>query len=170
MLHRSEFWSPMCNKVSKVFTLVSGNTIRRCEYEYALKKFKCRCGNCAYSNRGIVEKTLGNYSGARRDFSSAVDLDPWRAENLKEDSRFKFRLYINLGDIQMYFKEFDKALITYGRAAEIDPRNLDVAGFKGNAIIALGNVSEGLKLRQESFGFVSFDMFKGVSIIHGRAQ
>ena len=99
-----------------------------------------------------------------------MDLDPWRSEEPKEDSNFKFRLYINLGDIQMYFKEFDKALATYNRAAEIDPDNLDVAGFKGNAVAALGNLREGLQLRQESFGFVSFDISKGVSIIHGRAK
>ena len=124
----------------------------------------------AYSNRGVVEKKLGNYPGARRDFGNAVDLDPWRPEEPKEESNFKFRLYINLGDIQMYFKEFEKALATYDRAAEIDPDNLDVAGFKGNAVAALGNLREGLQLRQESFGVVSFDISKGVSIIHGQTK
>jgi tetratricopeptide (TPR) repeat protein len=124
----------------------------------------------AYSSRGSVEEKLGNYSRARRDFSRAVDLDPWRPENPKQDSNFKFRLYINLGDIQMYFKEFDKALAIYDRAAEIEPNNLDVAGFRGNALAALGNLSEGLQLRQESFGLVSFDISNGVSIIHGRVK
>jgi tetratricopeptide (TPR) repeat protein len=124
----------------------------------------------AYSNRGSVEKKIGNYPRARGDFNRAVDLDPWRPENSKEESNIKFRLYINLGDIQMYFKEYDKALATYDRAAEIDPNNLDVAGFRGNALTALGNLSEGLQLRQESFGFVSFDISQGVSINHGRTK
>jgi len=47
---------------------------------------------------------------------------------------------------------------------------LDVAGFKGNAVAALGNLREGLQLRQESFGVVSFDISKGVSIIHGQTK
>jgi tetratricopeptide (TPR) repeat protein len=113
---------------------------------------------------------LGNYPGARRDFNKAVELDPWRPENSKEDSNLKFRLHINLGDIQMYFREYDKALAAYDRAAEIDPDDLDVLAFKGNAVAGLGNLREGLQLRQESFGFISFDISKGVSIIHGQTK
>ena len=121
----------------------------------------------AYSNRGIVEKKLGNYSGALGDFVKAVELDPWHPENPTEDTNFKFRLYINLGDIQLYFKKYDKALESYNRAAEIEPNNSDVAAFKGNAVMGLGDLSKGLQLRQEAFGFVSFDLSKGLSIIHG---
>ena len=121
----------------------------------------------AYSNRGIVEKELGNYPGARRDFIKAIELDPWKPDNPNEDSNFKFRLYINLGDIQLYFKEYEKSLEAYNYAAEIEPENSDVLAFKGNAIAGLGKISEGLQLRQESFGFISFDISKGVSIVHG---
>jgi len=33
--------------------------------------------------------------------------------------------------------------------------------------MGLGDLSKGLQLRQEAFGFVSFDLSKGLSIIHG---
>lgn len=121
----------------------------------------------AHSNRGIVERKLGNYPGALRDFTKAVQLDPWQPDNPNQDVNFKFRLYINLGDIQMYFQKFEKALEAYDFAAKIEPDSSDVKAFKGNAVAALGNLEEGLKLRQESFGFVSFNLDKGVSIHHG---
>lgn len=120
----------------------------------------------AYSNRGIVEKKLGNYPAALRDFSKAVALDPWQSGKPNQDNNFKFRLYINLGDIHLYFKNFDKALEAYECAREIEPNNKDLLGFKSNAVAGLGKIEEALRLRQESYGFVSFDLAKGVSIIH----
>ena len=121
----------------------------------------------AYSNRGVVEKKLGNYPGAAKDFTKATELDPWQPENPSQDRNFKFRLYVNLGDIQMYFGEHSRALDSYNTAAEIEPESSDVLAFKGNALAALGNLSEGLLLRQKSFGFICFDVSEGVSIIHG---
>lgn len=121
----------------------------------------------AYSNRGIVEKKLGNYPGALRDFSKAVELDPWQPNSSNQDENFKFRLYINLGDIHLYFKEFDKALSAYDRAGEIEPANKDLLGFKSNAVAGMGDIEEALKLRQVSYGFISFSLSEGVSITHG---
>ena len=121
----------------------------------------------AYSNRGIAERKLGNHSNALRDFSKALDLEPWQPDNPNQDSNFQFRMYINLGDIYLYLKEFNRALEAYDRAQEIEPDNQDILGFKSNAVAGLGKLEEGLQLRQQSYGMVSFDRTKGVSIIRG---
>ena len=47
----------------------------------------------------------------------------------------------------------------------IEPENKDLPAFKGNALAGLGKLSEGLKLRQKSFGFIRFDIAEGVSIV-----
>jgi tetratricopeptide (TPR) repeat protein len=122
----------------------------------------------AYSNRGILQKNSGDYRGAFADFTRLVELDCWNQDG--SDQNLKFRLYVNLGDIHMYYREFQQALAAYDLALGIEPDNLDVPGFKGNAIAALGRISEGLSLKQAAFGVISFDKVKGVSILHGQAQ
>ena len=121
----------------------------------------------AYSNRGGVEKKLGNYVQAASDLGKALELDPWKPEDSSEVSNFKFRLHVSLGDIQMYLGQYQKALKLYDSARAIEPDNKDVLAFKGNALAALGKLSEGLQLRQESFGFICFDVSKGVSLVRG---
>ena len=121
----------------------------------------------AYSNRGGVEKKLGNYVQAASDLGKALELDPWKPEDSSEVSNFKFRLHVSLGDIQMYLGQYQKALELYDSARAIEPDNIDVLAFKGNALAALGKLSEGLQLRQESFGFICFDVSKGVSLVRG---
>jgi len=119
----------------------------------------------AYSNRGNVERKLGNHSNALRDFSKALELEPWQPDNPNQDRNFQFRMYINLGDIYLFSKKFDKALEAYDRAQEIEPDNQDVLGFKSNAVAGLGKLEESLQLRQQSYGMVSFNLTKGVSIV-----
>ena len=121
----------------------------------------------AYSNRGGVEKKLGNYVQAASDLGKALELDPWKPADSSEVSNFKFRLHVSLGDIQMYLGQYEKALELYDSARAIEPDKLDVLAFKGNALAALGKLSEGLQLRQESFGFICFDVSKGVSLVRG---
>ena len=121
----------------------------------------------AYSNRGGIEQKLGNYAQSELDLSEAIKLDPWKETDPSEASNFKFRLYISLGDTQMYLGQYKKALASYDSAITIEPENKDVLAFKGNALAGLGKLSEGLRLKQESFGFICFDVLKGVSIVRG---
>ena len=120
----------------------------------------------AYSNRGGVEKRLGNYPEAASDLCKALELDPWKPEDSSEVTNYKFRLHVSLGDIQMYLGQYEKALDSYESASAIEPENEDLPAFKGNALAGLGKLSEGLKLRQKSFGFIRFDIAEGVSIVH----
>ena len=119
----------------------------------------------AYSNRGLVQKKLGNYKAALQDFHKTMELDARVASLTDQD--LKFRIQVNMGDIFMYFRQFEMALAAYDAALEIEPERKDVIGFKGNAIAALGRLEEGLQLRQEGFGFIAFDSSAGVSIKHG---
>ena len=66
----------------------------------------------------------------------------------------------------MYLGQYEKALDSYESATAIEPENKDLPAFKGNALAGLGKLSEGLKLRQKSFGFIRFDIAEGVSIVH----
>ncbi len=119
----------------------------------------------AFSNLGLVEKKLGDYQGAFRNFSKALQL-----ENQKvgvSGNNLRFRLNVNLGNILVYFLKFREAVDAYNAALEIQPDSEDVLAFKGNAICALGRLEEGLQMRQDGFGFISFDNNEGVSIKHG---
>jgi len=141
------------------------------EYEQARKSYTMSLQikpdyALAYSNRGAVEKKIGNYDGALRDFTKAIELDGWK-EN-PSDQNLKSRLYVNLGDILMFFTQFDKALAAYDEALKIDADNLNLIGMKGNAVAALGRIKEGLQLKQEGFGVICFDKIAGVSISHGK--
>ena len=119
----------------------------------------------AFSNLGLVEKKLGDYTGAFRDFSKALELENQNPGDSGKDLRF--RLNVNVGNILVYFRKFSEAVDTYNAALEIQPDSQEVLAFKGNAICALGRLEEGLQMRQEGFGFVSFDNKEGVTIKHG---
>ncbi|MCH2356195.1 MAG: tetratricopeptide repeat protein, partial [Pseudomonadales bacterium] len=119
----------------------------------------------AYSNRGRVQKKIGNYAGAMEDFSKAIEFGSWRDN--ASDQNLKARLYVNLGDILMFFRKYARARAAYDEALKIEPDNQNLIGMKGNAIAALGEIEEGLKLKQQGYGVISFDSLKGVSINHG---
>lgn len=121
----------------------------------------------AYSNRGRVQKKIGNYEGIMEDFSKTIELGSW-GDNAS-DQNLKSRLYVNLGDILMIFRNYAKALAAYNEALNIEPDNQNLIGMKGNAIAALGDIEEVLKLKQQGYGVVSFDSLKGVSINYGRS-
>jgi tetratricopeptide (TPR) repeat protein len=129
----------------------------RLKFDYAL----------AYSNRARVQKKIGNYEGAMEDFTKAIEFGNWK--NNASDQNLKSRLYVNLGDILMFFRNYAKALAAYNEALNIEPDNQNLIGMKGNAIVALGDIEEGLKLKQQGYGVVSFDSLQGVSINHGRS-
>ena len=119
----------------------------------------------AFSNRGLVEKKLGDYTGAFRDFSKALELENHRPGLSDKDLRF--RLNVNLGDILVYFQKFSEAMHAYDAALEIQPGSEDVLAFKGNVICGLGRLEAGLQMRQDGWGFISFDSKEGVTIKHG---
>ena len=119
----------------------------------------------AYNNRGDVERRLGNYPKAASDLGKAIELDTWKPEDSGEVTNYKFGLYVSLGDIQMYLGQYEESLDSYESASTIEPENEDVPAFKGNALVCLGKLSKGLKLRRKSFGFICFDLAEGASIV-----
>ena len=120
----------------------------------------------AYSNRGRVQKKIGNYTGAMEDFFKAIEFGSWRDN--ASDQNLKSRLYANLGDILMFFRQYARAWAAYDEALKIEPDNQNLIGMKGNAIAALGEIEEGLKLKQQGYGAISYDNLKGVSFNHGQ--
>ena len=102
---------------------------------------------------------------AASELCKALELDTWKPEDSGEVTHYKFKLYVNLGDIQMYLGQYEEALDSYESASTIERDNEDVPAFKVNALVCLGKLSKGLKLRRKSFGFICFDLAEGVSIV-----
>jgi len=119
----------------------------------------------AFSNRGSLLKKMSNHEGALQDFRRALDSGNWTGDPVEQN--LKFRLFVNIGDILMYLRRFAEALEAYEKAHAAEPDNTDILAFKGNAIAALGRLSEGLSLRQAAFGFIAFDNKQGIRIKHG---
>lgn len=122
----------------------------------------------AYSNRGLILRKIGNYNGALTDLTKAIKFDSWQANSTDQD--LLLRIHVNLGDIYMYLHRYNEALNCYDDALAIDADSRNIIGMKGNAIAAQGKLAEGLKLKEEGFGVVSFARDAGVKIKTGRTQ
>lgn len=81
----------------------------------------------AYNNRGLALSNSGQLDDAIRDFSAAIDLNP-----------YNLRYYHNRGEAFGKKGEFDKALRDYDRAIALDPQDASVFLSRGLTYFSAG--------------------------------
>ena len=87
-----------------------------------------------YFLRGNAFLDSGDFSGAVRDYSAALELDPDKSV-----------YHNNLGIALRYMERFDEAIKAYGRAIELDPDYRDAYTNRGVAYADTGDLETAVK-------------------------
>jgi protein O-mannosyl-transferase len=120
-------------------------------------KFEKKTNSLPYWNRGQYYRSMGNFDGALRDYTQAVDIEPQNPELLNSRGKTYFDMAMS-GKFRAKEAEFvQKALADYSAAlskptikpkskAEILINRGAAEGSRGNNQQAITDISEGLKI------------------------
>jgi len=122
-----------------------------------------------YMQKGKMKIDLYDYDGADKDFTKAINIIPsyGPAYIARGDARLKLEKYYDalsdynkamkfwpklnydsfrkIGNLEMHFENYDKAVVAYRNVVDYDKNNVDSRYKLTDALIMSGNFSEALK-------------------------
>jgi tetratricopeptide (TPR) repeat protein len=96
-----------------------------------------------YSQLGDVSMKLKNYADAEKYFALASEASPNSESAKSNQSTVKTASYLENGNRAMVDKNYDKAIVEYTKASEVDTKNPSPLVFLANAFILKGDYRQG---------------------------
>lgn len=91
--------------------------------------------------KGMALAELGNFDEAIKAVDKSTELKP----NDENTSVIKGQVYLNLGELYSNISMYYKALETFNRTTEINPKSYDAWYFKGITLHILGNFNKAIQ-------------------------
>lgn len=124
-----------------------------------------------YSNRGNVKIDLGDHEGALRDFDKAIALNDGlkagKAGIGDPDAAFRAAAaFNNRAALRKEQKQYDSALLDYGKAIEADPEYSIAYYGRASVHMIMGDLDRALKDYDRA---IALDPYRGASVYYQRA-